>query len=182
MRTIKLISASLLALALSLSASCGHATGDGSDSLTRIAVQQNFALTDDLLARYEAAHADIHASPCTPRARASRNGQTMSFDELAARYEAQPATHTILTRHGITAKDYLLAQAVLGAARLKYGHEMMEKANPQAANSIKTPTPVVSDDNYAFFVAHRDQIRQATLHEMRSRSSTRAAGNAACTS
>lgn len=184
MHLIKPLSATFLALTLGLTASCGHATSGQFGSLTEIALQQHFTLTDGLLARYEAAHADVHANPCntipTPDMKALRRGQAPSFDDVAAQYDAQPAMHAILTRHSISAKDYLLTQAVLGAGRMKYAHQMMEKVNPQAAGNIDSSETIISAANYSFFLAHRNQIQQATLREMHSTSATEASRNLNC--
>lgn len=184
MHPIKLIAATLLALALGLSASCAQASDGQFGSITKIALQQHFALTEGLLARYEAAHADVHASPCKALTgsdlQALQQGHAPAFDQMTARYDAQPVMHAILARHGITAKDYLLTQAVLGAARIKYGHQMMEKVNPHAASDIDPSMTLISAGNYSFYTTHRSQIQQAALREIHSQSPAVASGNAAC--
>lgn len=184
MHVTRLLSTTALALAIGLSASCAQASSGQLGSLTRIALQQHFTLTDGLLARFEAAHADVHANPCAalpgPDMQALQHGRMPSLDEVATRYNAQPTMHAILARHDISAKDYLLTHAVLGAARMKYGRRMMEKVNPQAARNIDASMTIISPANYAFYVAHRKQIQQATLREMHSQSAAEASSNANC--
>lgn len=184
MHICKPLAASMLALTLGLIASCGHAADGQFGSLTRIAEQQHFTLTDGLLAKYEAAHADVHASPCkalpAPNMQALQHGKAPSFDELAASYDAQPVMHAILSRPGISAKDYLLTGAVLGAGNLKYGRQIMAKHNPQAANGIDVSMTIISPANYSFYVAHRSQIMQSRLREMHSQTTAEASRNTNC--
>lgn len=180
----KSLAVALLAFALAMTVTRGYAAGSQPDSLTDIAMQQHFTLTDDLLARYQAAHADIHANPCEAlppvNVQALRSGRAPSFDEAAARYDARPATHAILIRHHITAKDYLLTQAVISAARLKYARQMMGKQNLQAIDGMDPGA--ISSGNYDFYVAHRSQIRKALQQETHAHSSADLSRQLACMS
>lgn len=185
MYIFKPFSAMLLAFILAIGlTTCAHASSTNIGSFTEYALQHHFTLTDDLLARYEAVHTDVFASPCsalpTPDYQAMKQGKMPTVDDVAARYDAQPVMHAILTRHGLTAKRYLLANAVIGAGRTKYGRQLIEKLNPQAAKNIDSSMTIISPANYSFYVAHRSQLQHAMQQEMHSQSADSAALKANC--
>lgn len=185
MHVSKHLTSGILALILTIGLTPhAHASSTNMGSFTEYALQHHFTLTDDLLARYDAAHADVFSSPCkalpTPDYQAMKQGKMPTVDDVAAQYEAQPVMHVILTRHGITAKQYLLANAVIGAGSLKYGRQIMKKENPKAADFIDTSMTIISPANYSFYVAHRSQIQRARHQEMHAQSTADASLKATC--
>jgi hypothetical protein len=129
----------------------GYAFGQGisSHALTpadKAAVRQ-YVITDAVFDKVRAVSKDAQAkgvalNPFKPGAH--------SLDESAAALDAQPAAHGILSSHGLTAHEYVLASAAtLGAVMtVKYG----------SAKSKTSGDDLVNPANIAFVQKHMAEL------------------------
>jgi len=140
----------LLIAGLLMAATAAHA-----DKAQDIAAVQNFRLTDDFLAKYQAVEDDIVKDPCRLAPLGVLKGGDKSLDQMIAAYDAQPAVHAMLARHGLTAREQILGTLTLMFA----GLEIAQQEHPGIANSSGTMPPI-SPANLAFYKAH-----EAALHQ-----------------
>jgi len=133
-----------------LAASAAHA-----DQAHDMAAIQNFRLTDDFLAKYEAVVDDTVKDPCGLAPLSVLNGGNKSLDQMVAAFDAQPGVHAMLARHGLSAREEILGMLTLMFA----GLEIAQQEHPGVAGSNGT-IPPISPANLAFYKAH-----EAALHQ-----------------
>lgn len=135
-------------------------TASSSDDAT---ASQNFTLTDDFIANYQAAETDIAKDPCrlSPMkvmAQANASGGKMTLNQAAAQYDAQPGVHAMLTSHNLTAKEMFLGMSTLlsaAAQNLNQAHPGMVKVTGMASH--------VSAANMAFYQSHKQAMHQFNM-------------------
>jgi|GEM_PF-1805616 len=152
-----------LTLALTLGLAAPVVAGPRDADLRAI---QNFKLTPDFLARYEAyEQQDVVQNPCAldPLLALQNAAEHSMLDQTAAEYDAKPGAHAALQRHGLTAHDVLLGMAVwVGAAA-----QDLAAQNPELVKSGEiqlNPDFKISPENLVFYRQHKDEFRQ---HQMR---------------
>jgi hypothetical protein len=133
-----------------VAASAAHA-----DKAQDMAAIQNFRLTDDYLAKYQAVEDDIVKDPCRLAPLGVLKGGNKSLDQMVAAYDAQPAVHAMLARHGLSAREQILGMLTLAFA----GLEIAQQEHPGAVHSSGTMPPI-SPDNLAFYKAHEAALKQ----------------------
>jgi hypothetical protein len=144
-RTLGLLIAGAL-----LAAPAAHA-----DQAQDMAAFQNFRLTDDFLAKYQAVENDTAKDPCRLGPLGIFHSDNKSLDQIVAAYDAQPGVHAMLAQHGLTAREEILGILTLMGA----GLEIAQKEHPDQFRNRSTMLPI-SPANLAFYKAHA-----AALHE-----------------
>ena len=140
----------LLIAAPLLAASAAHA-----DKAQDMAAIQNFRLTDDYMAKYQAVEDDIVKDPCRLAPLGVLKGGNQSLDQMVAAYDAQPDVHAMLARHGLSAREQILGMLTLIFA----GLEIKQQEHPGVTKSTGTMPPI-SPANLAFYKTHETALRQ----------------------
>lgn len=122
---------------------------------------QNFRLTPEFWARYEAYQEDAAKDPCALDPAVALSQQTTrSLDQAAAAFDARPGVHAALQRHQLTAREILLGMTVWLAAAA----QDLAAKNPESARNDNVQTKIaMQPENMAFYRQHKDEFHR---HQM----------------
>lgn len=95
---------------------------------------------------------------------------THSLDELAAKLESNPDVHTLLSRHGLTARQYLAGTFALASAAMA----AQMKQNPAMAKYLDPAK--VNQANVAFYEQHETEINDLLHIKQRQPAASGSAG------
>lgn len=114
---------------------------------------QNYNLNEDVFTRLVAVSKDAKAQGIRPKDAKTDFSKIHSLDDLAKQVtDADPRIAPLITKHGFTPRDFLLANlAVTNAAIASEA-----KSNPQMAAYVDQSK--VNQKNVAFYEAHKAQI------------------------
>lgn len=160
MQASRMITCALGALLLVLCATAGAQPDDQptAQQAADMAAVHDFKLTTGFVDKYEAYSEEAARKPCqlSPMLALAKSGkQSMTLDETAAAFDAQPGVHAALARHDLDARELLLGTITLSSAAM----QDMQAKHPQLADDDSSG-PGVSDANMAFYHKHAKQIRQ----------------------
>ncbi len=161
MRLTDMLSSALLATTLTFAAVL-TAQAAPPPSGADIAALRDFTLSGDFLDKWKAVQMDAVKDPCNLGVMSilsQDENDSRSFDQLVASYDARPGVHAMLSRHGLTAHDYLAGALTLVSA----GIQDIAQQHPEMVSKgyIKNESGfTVSDANMAFYRQHKTDIRQ----------------------
>lgn len=160
MRTHRIIPCALGALLLALSAAAGAqpAGKPTAQQAADMAAVHNFKLTTDFVKKYEGYSEEAAKKPCqlSPLLALAKSGKkSMTLDQTATTFDAQPGVHAALARHDLSARELLLGTITLSSAAM----QEMQAKHPELAGDDDSG-PKVSAANMAFYHTHGKQILQ----------------------
>lgn len=124
-----------------------------------MAALQNFRLTDDFIARYEAYEEDAAKKPCelSPiTALSGDDAQERSLDQTVAAFKAQPGVDATLQRHGLTARETILGMMTLMRAAM----QELAQRRPDMVEKGEGSMGAISPANMAVYDRHKDELHQ----------------------
>lgn len=163
MKIKSILSATSVALLLGLGLLAQSPTAH-SMTMEDLQAVQSFQLTEDFLARYQAVQQDISKNPaqlgmtCITHNAARLHHQHGSLDKAIAKWTSRPGVSEMLASHNMTAREFMVGKAALAFAHIGY----LKQQHPKLAKRLTSENApfAASDENIAFYAAHRKEIHQ----------------------